>query len=282
MDLVTVACNRDFKQVIHQAESIQKFVKPCRHVIIVNEDEVDLAHWNNTLSSYYIEHKLVIVQREHIPYFNKVVKISHNHQQPWGWKSQQVYKLMISKQIDDYLILDSKDFFVKEFDTESFRNVPGNGYLISRKDIHPCWHKTIKAYAEIFGRDILDNFLNLSPPFHINSATLKEFNKYEDLPQLLLAKGIVPSEGLFYSYLAEDAIRSMPKHHLSQTLNIGLANIESDMENLEEILFGKDFDTRSVFSFHHTFLQKINQSHVDLINKKMEQLGFAFKYELWK
>ena len=283
MDLVTITCNRDFKQTVHQAESIQKFVNPCRHIIVVNEDDADLSHWHKALLPYYKEHDVTLIQREHIPYFDKVVKLSHDPTQPWGWRSQQVHKLIISKQLnDDYLILDSKNFFTKSFDPESFRKVPGNGYLVKREDIHPCWHKTIKAYADVFDTEVLDNFLNLSPPFHIKTSLLKEFNRYDELPELMFKQGITPSEGLFYSYLVRDEMNTMERHYLAQTRNIGLTNTESDMDNLEEILFGKDFDTRSVFSFHHSLLRKINQLHVDIINKKINQLGFAFKYELWK
>jgi hypothetical protein len=238
------------------------------------------------LSPYYKEHDLTLLQREHITYFDKVVKLSHNPTQPWGWKSQQVHKLMISKQLDDdYLILDSKNFFTKSFDTEVFRNVPGNGYLMSKDRIPKCWTDTIKSYAETFNSELLDNYLHLSPPFHIRTSVLHEFNRYDELPESLLKckpRGNPPSEGLFYSYLVKNDIDNMIKHNLPQTLNIGIENPEKDMENLEEILFGKDFDTRSVFSFHHLLLRKMNQSHVDIINKKMEQLGFAFKYELWK
>ena len=45
MYLATVTCNRDFQQMLLQAESIQKFVEPCKHVIIINEDKFDYNFW---------------------------------------------------------------------------------------------------------------------------------------------------------------------------------------------------------------------------------------------
>jgi hypothetical protein len=38
-NLVTVTCNRDFQFMLLQAESIQKFLEPCHHWIVINEYE---------------------------------------------------------------------------------------------------------------------------------------------------------------------------------------------------------------------------------------------------
>ena len=43
MYLVTVACYRDFYQILIQAESINLFLEPCTHYIIINENKTKLV-----------------------------------------------------------------------------------------------------------------------------------------------------------------------------------------------------------------------------------------------
>ena len=61
MDLVTVVCNRDYQQMLLQAESIQKFLAPCKHWVIVNDEEPDVLFWQENLSKYYTNHELIVI-----------------------------------------------------------------------------------------------------------------------------------------------------------------------------------------------------------------------------
>lgn len=101
MDLVTVTCNRDYKHMVLQAESIQMHLEPCVHWVIVNELNPDKNFWKNSLQPFYTKHKLNLIFPEYFPTGR-------------GWIRQQMYKFWIHKFIkDDYLILDSKNFFIR-------------------------------------------------------------------------------------------------------------------------------------------------------------------------
>ena len=106
MDLVTVTCNRDFQHMLLQAESIQKFLEPCTHWIVINEyEDLDVDRWHNALSKFYTNHKYNILTPTDfgisMPPFN-------------GWLTQQYFKLAISTFTNqDYIIMDTKVFFIK-------------------------------------------------------------------------------------------------------------------------------------------------------------------------
>ena len=75
MYLATVTCNRDFQQMLLQAESIQRFLNPCKHVIIINESYPDLDFWNRWLKPYYTNHELVIMPRIQYTYPSSVLGV---------------------------------------------------------------------------------------------------------------------------------------------------------------------------------------------------------------
>ena len=58
--LVTVTCNKERHMMVLQAESIQKFLAPCKHWVIVNEFNVNVDAWKELLTPYYTNHELEI------------------------------------------------------------------------------------------------------------------------------------------------------------------------------------------------------------------------------
>ena len=103
MDLVTVTCDLDFNQMLLQAESISKFLKPCTHWVVINDQHIDKEKWESALTPYYHNHTLKLFT----PNWNSIPS-------DFGWAKQQAYKFVVSKYVnDDYLLLDSKNFFIK-------------------------------------------------------------------------------------------------------------------------------------------------------------------------
>jgi len=107
MHLVTVTCNKDLNDMLLQAESIRKFLEPCTHWVIVNDYSIDKKQWIESLQPYYTKHKLKILFPN---YWATTLD---------GYAKQNLYKLLISNLLDDdYIILDSKNFFIKKCNTE--------------------------------------------------------------------------------------------------------------------------------------------------------------------
>ena len=88
MNLVTVACNRDFNQMLLQAESIQMHLDPCTHWVIVNERNPDINFWQSALSPFYKNHELKLL-------FPGELLFPGKHYYKGGWNSQQTYKFWI-------------------------------------------------------------------------------------------------------------------------------------------------------------------------------------------
>lgn len=130
MDLVTVTCTRDFEQMILQAHSIDVFLtRPCRHWVFVEDQITELDTWRQALSPWYKKHKLELLPARHydIPGINT------------GWDRQQLIKMEAAKFVrtNTYLVLDSKNFFVKPTNLYNWPVSEGNNLIYDIKRDQP-------------------------------------------------------------------------------------------------------------------------------------------------
>lgn len=257
MDLVTVVCKRDFdvKQLILQAESIQKFVEPCTHWVVINELDADLNFWHNILDRFYTSHTLKIWHPENIAQLIEQV--------PNGWDRQQVLKFLIADKLDDdYIILDSKNFFIKSCSTGEWRNVLGSG---TTQDISDQWHNTAVYYANILNKPVLTQCLSIHTPFVFKIDLVKNFTK--DLIPLLISKVFPPSEFIFYSYLVSNVEKTS---QLGITLfPKGLANISNFETALVKL---NQTDNIKCFGIHRKVFEKISSYDTDIIRNFLHDL----------
>jgi hypothetical protein len=126
MDLVTVTCTRDFEQMILQAHSIDVFLtRPCRHWVFVEDQTTELDTWRQALSPWYKKHKLELLPARNydIPGINT------------GWDRQQLIKMEAAKFVrtKTYLVLDSKNFFVKPTNLYNWPVSEGNNLIYDIK-----------------------------------------------------------------------------------------------------------------------------------------------------
>ncbi len=294
MDLVTVVCDRDYNQMLLQAESIQKFLAPCKHWVIVNDELPDVEFWQNNLSKYYTNHELVV-----IPYTD----LFENTNNYIGHYTQQVCKLMIVKLIQaDYLILDAKNFFVKPTNTNEWDDILGSGrveflelppieefnypHLIKLADI---WKMTVAVYKEVLHLELPKFFLGPLTPFKIQADVLLNYEDLDLLYDLLstwryereLHTNIGPSEFIFYSFLCKDLIQINKnvtliaienKHHTCWTTT----SIESNPNFLKEYI--DDNKNIKVLGLHHKFLNSCGTEQINRINDWLSKMSFTFKY----
>ena len=210
MYLATVTCYRDFPQLLLQAESIQKFVEPCRHVIIINQDNPDIDFYYRWLKPYYTNHELVVIPK--IDYYYPVKGLQTSlvlMGTSLEWRIQQLQKLLLAYEFDDnYVLLDSKNFFVKPININYWNNpdIIGSGKL----HCNDAWNKSCAdTYRKIL--NVTDK-LTLSPgtPFKIDKDLLTKRCKKEELGYFLFApefNSSVTSEFTFYSVLINDKLQ---------------------------------------------------------------------------
>ena len=290
-NLVTVTCNRDFQHMLLQAESIQKFVEPCIHWIIINEyDEIDIYYWDSKLSPYYTKHQCVILTPDDF-----VIKPINQRE----WHSQQFYKLYISTYInEDYLILDTKSFFIKPVTLKDWSDTTGSGVLhkFGESIDGPPWEGVSKIYAKKLNTTPLTHFL-FNVPFKIDNNVLKKYDIEKLIHDLYFSteeeeeymnkngKHLFPSEFILYSYLAEHKFKQFNPKPCSFVYVVP-ANIKNKNEDeilaviIIKTLMAEPNPDITSFAFHPLIFEKLSKRHINYINKWLYKLNFSFQFTL--
>lgn len=292
-NLVTVTCNLERHMMLLQAESIQKFLAPCKHYVVINEEKVNLEAWRNYLSPYYDRHELILLSQRDL-FINDDPKLGGTH-------TQQVCKLEISKLIrDDYLILDTKNFFIKPTSIKEWKRYMGSTgirYLdesmfttdIQKLKQDKVFIDAIKAYAQRLG------FVKLPPyyltpmtPFkvdydYLSKCKVDSFKNYilKDINGNSLS---APSEFILYSFLVHYYIS--PEHHtikdhdLQKTSCAFYQNFELFIEELMNgtIYNHLEYSNIKVWGIHRLLLEKLDPSHIKKINEYLKQKGFNYQF----
>jgi hypothetical protein len=174
-NIVTVTFKDDFKYLLLQAESIKKYLSsdvPFTHWVIINDSDInDITPYELELKKYYDNTmcELKIFQQ---PFFeNKFITKSldgdRNIYELSGSYSQQICKLEIAKLIkNDYLVLDSKNFFIRPVSLQFWEKRIGCGEYIDVK-INYFWKKCVEEYCEKINMTVPDYVCNPATPFKI-------------------------------------------------------------------------------------------------------------------
>lgn len=291
MDLVTVTCNRDFQFMLLQAESIQKFLEPCHHWIVINEyEELDTNRWHHALSKFYTKHTFKILTPDDF----KINSLPHRK-----WHAQQYFKLAISTLINqDYLILDTKSFFIRPTKLDEWNDTMGSGILhkFGESIDGPPWEDISLHYSKIFNTEPLTHFL-FNVPFKVNIDILKKYNKTRNLMADLYPSGdilksyfestgkqLFPSEFILYSYIARDHFDNYKQKERS-FLYVVPANVKNknDIQILAEvmrkILSSEQNTMITTFAFHPLIFNSLSNMHIKHINKWLNNLGLTFQFD---
>ena len=263
MDLLTVTCERDLPQMILQAESISKFVKSCRHWVVINEKTPDIEKWRSLLEPFYTNHDLVLTVPD---------TYNDSTDSYIGWVRQQVHKILMSKKIkDDYIVLDSKNFFIRPTDTEEWRSeLHGNGILntISKTE-QVDFLSTVNYYSKKLGVEPELKHLCPETPFVIKQSVIDNFGDLDKFAEWFIVDHIaVPhSEFLYYSIVAKKhkLLTTNIRHGNSHTFWVGNNCFHYNTHILDNerikvlgchIKYLKNLNTDSIYNFN-TYLSGI-------------------------
>lgn len=162
MELVTVTCNRDRWLLELQALSL-KHINSCNINIVINEDDTsDWLDWFETIKPLYNKFNLRILSKKDFTSVNN------------GWISQQLIKLYFSQHTsDDYIVLDSKNFFAEKIDLSSYLNPR----RIETKNFY-----SLQQELEI------KNVVPASTPYRLNPNIVKDLiNSYNNFENWFLS-----------------------------------------------------------------------------------------------
>jgi len=283
--LVTVACYRDFHQILLQAESISLFLEPCTHYIIVNEEKIDLDFWYRWLSPYYKNHELKIIPKIEYDYDtvrNMFYKSENSLGEiTLGWRTQQLQKLLIATLIDeDYLILDAKTLFLKHCGLHDWDNAFGSSH-----DLYPVseiFDNTNYFYSKFFNKELLKSVPFGYTPVKIILDPLKQYLENPQnrknlhvklfLPEVVLINGHISpgSEFLFYCYIASDYLKDQ---HTRFSPTTNLLVDDTPNEQIEIMLLNQPV----TWNIHRKFLNKCSPQVLDTINTHLSSIGFKNK-----
>lgn len=262
-----------------QSESISKFLSPCTHYVIINEPNPDMDFWYRWLSEYYINHKLVLLERIPYNYHDLLINKTCNEEFA-GWVVQQLQKLLIAYHLNgDYLILDSKNFFIKQTDLSEWDDVLGNP--LTRESHLDNYEQSYYRYRKMLKCENKEKSYGLLTPFKIEKKYITDNENFDfyTLGNILLDENIEydPSEFLFYSML-------VPDEHQSFSDNRNRGPSVYSLWGHEELNFDidafndfhqktKDMDVK-IASFHRYFLSKASKVFFTLMNAKLKHMGF--------
>lgn len=284
MDLVTVTCNRDYDLMLLQAESISLFLTPCVHWVIINEEVVDIEQWKVALSPYYKNHTLKLLTLKDFKPINS----------SQGWVRQQILKLRISEHTtNDYLILDTKCFFVKHTDLSFWNDKIGDGKVYTLKNsAYSCWEPAAILYSKKLNLPVLEDII-FTVPFKVKIEYLKNADM-DFLQECLLSKTIDghPSEFVLYSYLARNEIKqgtgkvlkSDDISYLTHTFTRNMPEDESLVFLIRKSLLAKSDVNTKTFGYHRNYLKISSNKHITYINQFLKSLGFntQFTFDTFK
>ena len=263
MDLVTVTCLSDKQQMLLQAESIDKFLESCTHWVIVNDEQIDKQLWFDELSPFYTRHKLNLL----FPDWNM---FPHGG----GYQKQQCYKFWISQFInDDYLVLDSKNLFVRPANLTEWHKLLGPGVLENFSNLTNIWLPTFDVYQKHLsvsgdpGRQ-----LAIHTPFVIKKELI---DSIENLSEFLIwfnSQEVLHSEFLYYSLIAENKGLLKPGMFLKKMLHLTFfPNRSIDIKpQLDKVDLTPQI---KAIGLHREYIKKLDQKNLELLNVWLSNKG---------
>lgn len=272
MYIATVTCNRDFQQMLLQVESISKFVEPCTHVIVVNEDKPDLDFWYKWLKPYYTNHKLNIIPRIQYDHPISLPKAKGKYVQAdatsIGWRTQQLQKMLLAYEFqDDYLLLDSKNFFTRKTNINEWCNIIGSGAFVQSTDTNH-FTPSAKIYSELLNEP-LEFYLKPQTPFKISRYPLITKCELSQLAYLLFypeSQGHPASEGIFYSCIAKDEMLQFHSSYNPDDRNYSTMWARNRAD-IPRMIFDITLSNKiKVSAVHRELLSKIDERELEILN----------------
>ena len=253
-----------------QAESIQQFVEPCTHWVIINDPVVVLSEWETALSLYYTNHTLRLIaidQSSYSTWIGEAFKVSNN-----GWQKQQLCKFLIYKSInDDYLILDSKNFFVKPCNINEWESITGCGFLEIYTAKGDTWLPTIEAYSKYLNCPVNYTHLAMQTPFVFRKEILDKIDNFDIFLNWFNDQESLPSEFILYSILTEK-YQKLNRPMLSCAKHLTIWK-KHNFEYFMQVSLSYSKDHIKVAGLHRGFLSELTEIEQFKIQTWISNLG---------
>jgi hypothetical protein len=257
MNFVTVTCSRDFNMMLLQAHSMKFVNDNITHYVIIQDNKIELEQWQNALSSYYDRHKLILLPN--LIQDELVLKQG-------GWQQQQVLKFKISKFVttEDYLVLDSKNFFIKPFNVSDWCVLHGHGAQFVYKPNDPIKTFNIDNFllsvSSAYNKKIPNIMNEYYTPFKLNKKIVDSINIDDNATLFTDYRNRKPSEFALYNFFIPDE-----EIHKCSSPTPLVRNYFKTIPSVEEL--EKMYEKLSVIGIHRNLIvnKKLNKNKFDNI-----------------
>lgn len=219
VSIVTVTCSRDLPQVILQVHSINKFARvPVRHHIFIEDYDMSVNEWDVKLKPHYSRPNKLFLHYGLLP---------KDFLSGDGWVRQQILKLEAADIVNqDYLVLDSKNFLIKDtifnytLNEGCYLRVPSDGIFPTLKPFIPFMQEYLK-------KDLPNHYFIAHTPFRIikqNARKLLHECNVRRMFKTASDQGIRPSEFMLYSVYSNPELINMDQTEWDSTYNVNNIN----------------------------------------------------------
>jgi len=180
-EIVTITCSRDFEEMKRQSRSINLFVKEkCTHYVVIEDSDISIDTWQSSLQPFYTKHKLILLTT-----YDFGIDFEELRNIAAGWVIQQLLKLYIVSKIttEQYLILDSKNFFIKNVSLNEWPVIEGNG-MTNEINTENKWYDFIKYMSDSLNKPVPSSFSLAHTPFVFRTSVVKEIVNTCDLTDM--------------------------------------------------------------------------------------------------
>jgi hypothetical protein len=258
-----------------QSHSMDLFVEePCVHLVIIESSEWNAEQWHQYLSPFYTKHTLFVIDSMRV----KKEFRKYKPQSRRGWIKQQIFKLLASKYVrnNSYLILDSKNFFIRPTDLSKWPIREGNGMLANPYTLsNGRWTSWIDYTKQLTDKEEIATCAPPVTPFMCKTTTvrkmLKALKSGPGIDEAFFNFDESPSEFLMYSCFAAKPLKAMaPPRRPSVTL--WQHDDPPDVERLKKIYKNKNV---KILAVHKGCLKKIDPTEKRIF-RYFERHGFDF------
>jgi hypothetical protein len=278
MDLVTVTFSGDVKQMELQSYSINKWVKNSSHHLVIVEDKVlSVSEWYEILSPYYTVHKLTI-----LPTLLPDEDYENESFIKNGYQRQQILKYLAADHVidDSYLILDTKNFFIKPVDLNDWPVKEGIPYvhLVTENTSAP-YSKWAYWVCDKYGLTKFPMAHEILTPFVMKTDISKEIMTLKSIKKFFFEPRVSinwESEFLFYSLFSQNKQAELTENDNKVELSTTHLFSSADQFNSQDKFIDDSFNRSTIllFGLHRKLLNELEQQHIDYLIEKLSDIGF--------
>lgn len=269
--LLTVTAELDRAALVRQRQSLALYCpEPLTHWIAINEPDPDLESWERDLEPFKGTHSLRIIAANTEKYQFTVQALAK--QNNWGWQRQQIVKLAMHELIAaDYLVLDSKNFCIRQTSLDQWSGQTASGFRENLEAKGGGWLKTLKAYTEFFGVEQNTRPWSMQTPYKFEYRILQDLHQqYPKIYREIWDLPVWPSEFLLYSVYLEK------RQHKGNTQKpshwtVWSKNSHSDFLEIRDKIYRKPEITLA--ALHRDFIKKLSTEQRARVNQWLTSLG---------